>query len=223
MKLAIYDFDGTYVEIQTLTFLYKLWKKEHINDKAHRKIWRTIMRRYLFHKFNLFGWNKQTFRANAMELTADLFLSIDREALSDFLQSFYENIRPFISKAMKSQLRKDHEEGFHTVLLSGNYDLILKPFLVEGFDTVIGTVVETENGLLSSTEVEIIINQKKQEMIKEHFPEADYSASKAYADSDYDLPIFELVGHPICVNPDAELREIAVQRGYTILETKEKV
>lgn len=217
MKLAIYDFDGTYIDVQTLPFLFQLWKAEHMNDAAHKKIWGKIMRRYLLHKLHLFGWGKAAFRANAMALTADLFKTVERERLTRFLKHFYTALRPHISTMMQAQLQKDKQGGYHTILLSGNYDIILEPFLNEGFDEVIGTTIETNDGLLESDAVKIIINQEKQSIIKARFPDADFSASKAYADSDYDLPIFELVGHPVAVNPDKKLYQLAKANGYQIM------
>ncbi len=219
LKLAIYDFDGTYVGVQTLPLLFRLWKEQRINNKAYRKYWRKIMLRYLFHKWNFSGWDKQSFRANAMEHTADLFRSVEIETLFQFLDRFYEMIQIHISPSMKAQLQKDKEEGYHTVLLSGNYDIILNPFLQEGFDQVIGTKIQGDQGLLSSKEVEIIIHERKSDAIKNHFPQADFLASKAYADSDYDLPILELVGNPVAVNPDDVLFRIAKERNFIIYQT----
>jgi len=220
MKLAIYDFDGTYIDTQTLPFLYELWRKLHLNDQAVKKIWGKIMRRYLLHKLHIFGWGKANFRANAMELTADLFHSVERPVLDAFLEDFYQAIKPHVNQKMHEQLREDNLAGYHTVLLSGNFDIILKPFLKEGFAAVIGTDIETHLGLKSSKEVKIIINQEKQDIIRKHYPDADFSASKAYADSDYDLPIFELVGHPVAVNPDKLLRVIANERKFEIIDTE---
>src|SRR5204862_7105485 len=42
-------------------------------------------------------------------------------------------------------------------------------------------------------------------------------ASWAYSDSVSDLPMLEAVGHPVAVNPDAELLEIAHREGWEIL------
>jgi HAD superfamily hydrolase (TIGR01490 family) len=41
--------------------------------------------------------------------------------------------------------------------------------------------------------------------------------SYAYTDSASDLPMLELVGHPVAVNPDAELARIARERGWEVL------
>jgi len=46
----------------------------------------------------------------------------------------------------------------------------------------------------------------------------DLSASYAYSDSATDLPMLETVGHPHAVNPDKELRAIATERKWPILE-----
>ncbi|MFN2588400.1 MAG: HAD family hydrolase [Actinomycetota bacterium] len=44
----------------------------------------------------------------------------------------------------------------------------------------------------------------------------DLSASFAYSDSVTDVPMLEVVGNPVAVNPDKGLRRIAQDRGWTI-------
>ena len=45
----------------------------------------------------------------------------------------------------------------------------------------------------------------------------DLAASYAYSDSISDLPMLEAVGHPVVVNPDAELTRLARQNGWEIV------
>jgi phosphoserine phosphatase len=45
----------------------------------------------------------------------------------------------------------------------------------------------------------------------------DLSESYAYSDSESDLPMLEVVGHPVAVNPDRELGRMARERGWQIL------
>ena len=45
----------------------------------------------------------------------------------------------------------------------------------------------------------------------------DLAASYSYSDSESDLPMLRAVGHPVVVNPDADLRRIAVDEGWEIL------
>jgi len=45
----------------------------------------------------------------------------------------------------------------------------------------------------------------------------DLAASWAYSDSESDLPMLRLVGHPVVVNPDSELRRVARAEGWEVL------
>ncbi len=45
----------------------------------------------------------------------------------------------------------------------------------------------------------------------------DLAASWAYSDSESDLPMLRLVGHPVAVNPDTELGRVARTEGWEVL------
>jgi HAD superfamily hydrolase (TIGR01490 family) len=45
----------------------------------------------------------------------------------------------------------------------------------------------------------------------------DLAASWAYSDSESDLPMLRLVGHPVAVNPDTELARVARAEGWEVL------
>jgi HAD superfamily hydrolase (TIGR01490 family) len=45
----------------------------------------------------------------------------------------------------------------------------------------------------------------------------DLAASYAYSDSESDLPMLRLVGHPVVVNPDATLARVAKEEGWDVL------
>jgi HAD superfamily hydrolase (TIGR01490 family) len=45
----------------------------------------------------------------------------------------------------------------------------------------------------------------------------DLGASYAYSDSESDLPMLRAVGHPVVVNPDAELRRVAREEDWEIM------
>jgi HAD superfamily hydrolase (TIGR01490 family) len=54
----------------------------------------------------------------------------------------------------------------------------------------------------------------------------DLARSYAYTDSASDLPMLDIVGHPVAVNPDRALETIALHRGWPIVEfsrTRKKV
>jgi HAD superfamily hydrolase (TIGR01490 family) len=45
----------------------------------------------------------------------------------------------------------------------------------------------------------------------------DLNSSYAYSDSESDLPMLRAVGHPVVVNPDAQLRRIAAEEGWEVV------
>ena len=45
----------------------------------------------------------------------------------------------------------------------------------------------------------------------------DLAASYAYSDSESDLPMLRAVGHPVAVNPDAELLRVAREHGWSVM------
>jgi phosphoserine phosphatase len=45
----------------------------------------------------------------------------------------------------------------------------------------------------------------------------DLAASYAYSDSESDLPMLRAVGHPVVVNPDAQLARVAREEGWEIM------
>lgn len=51
----------------------------------------------------------------------------------------------------------------------------------------------------------------------------DLDGSYAYSDSITDLPMLEVVGHPVAVNPDRDLARVARQRGWDILRFEHPV
>lgn len=222
MKLAIYDFDGTYMNSEVLKQVYKFWKLKKYNMHVYRKNYTKIIARYIFYKLGLFGWTKQKFRMNAMTITSDLFKTLNANELDCFLNELYIYLQDYINLDLKEQLKTDKSAGYYTILLSGNFECILEPFIAEGFDEVIGTTSRVNKVMLEKKDIKIIINEMKATTLLKKFPKADFQNSKAYADSDYDLPVLELVGEAIAYHPDAELTKIAKERGYKIWSMIEK-
>jgi phosphoserine phosphatase len=50
--------------------------------------------------------------------------------------------------------------------------------------------------------------------------DVDLSESYAYSDSINDLPLLELVGHPIAVNPDIDLKRAAREMGWPVYDLR---
>ena len=216
MKLAIYDFDGTYISTQTVPLLFNVFKRLQLNPKVHKKLWLKITIAYILHKLKI-KRSKESFRTFAMALTIDLLHSIDNQNRELLINAFYDEASLFVNQDLKEALKEDVKLGYHRVLLSGSFDIMLTPFLKDGFDTVIGTKSKDGDTLLNSKAVEIMINEKKLEAIKIHFKDVDLKSSKAIADSYYDLHLLKAVGKPIAYHPDETLYLYAKKNNMEIV------
>jgi HAD superfamily hydrolase (TIGR01490 family) len=87
------------------------------------------------------------------------------------------------------------------------------------FDGGIGTRSEVNDGVYTGRPAgPFVYREGKAEEIRRVAEEEgiDLSESYAYSDSESDLPMLRAVGHPVVVNPDAELERIAREEGWQI-------
>ena len=93
----------------------------------------------------------------------------------------------------------------------------------------IGTVAAIDNGIYTGELAEpFCYGEGKAIAIRKLAEDMDYDLrlSYAYTDSAGDLPMLDIVGHPVAVNPDRALETIAYHRGWAIVEfsrTRKKV
>ncbi|MGW4638220.1 HAD family hydrolase [Sphaerisporangium sp. NPDC004334] len=88
-----------------------------------------------------------------------------------------------------------------------------------GLTGALGTVAETENGVYTGRLVgDLLHGPAKAEAVKAlaRREGLDLSRCTAYSDSANDLPLLQLVGHPIAVNPDSLLLEHARQNEWSV-------
>ncbi|MCD6726675.1 MAG: HAD-IB family hydrolase [Solirubrobacteraceae bacterium] len=91
---------------------------------------------------------------------------------------------------------------------------------VLGFDGGIGARSEIVDGRFTGRDADIFTYRDgKAQRIRELAEREgiDLAASYAYSDSESDLPMLRLVGHPVAVNPDAELERVALEEGWELL------
>ena len=88
----------------------------------------------------------------------------------------------------------------------------------------LGTVCEIVDGVYTGRASRALHGEDKavalrELAVREHL---DLASSTAYSDSFSDLPFLEAVGTPIAVDPDRRLRAVARERGWEILEGRER-
>ena len=111
--------------------------------------------------------------------------------------------------------------GRDVIIISSSGTEIVEPIGARlGADLAIGTQVAVEDGQYTGEILFYAYGEGKADAMRSLALERGYdlSASYAYSDSHTDLPMLDLVGNPIAVNPDSELRRIAIDRDWPVMD-----
>jgi HAD superfamily hydrolase (TIGR01490 family) len=221
MTLAIFDFDGTLLTVDTLPYLLRLWRVLKYPRLRLLQIYGLIGGLYI--RFKLSANSKagrEQMKKTALQKFTRIFAGMTKAQVGAFFDRCIQPILDKLNPAVVSELEAAKARGCHTVILSGCYeDLLRRVGDRLGVDTVLGTqmvfcddIVDVLHPLDIGTGID-----KVHRIRAAYGDEADYTASYAYADSISDMPILELVGHPVAVAPDPGLKEVAAQRRWRVI------
>jgi len=223
MKLAIYDFDGTIFEKETLPFIVKYYGKKRYSTFRLIRFYLQVIRLLAVYKLRLDPrMDKERFRAEASVQFMHLFDDMTKEEIVIFFRDCTtELIQHFNPKVVES-IQERKAEGCHTVICSGANTLLLNEIVKHlPVDTIIGTeLVFLPDGTFDfDANITIVTGKNKPTALLKTFDEKtiDWENSFAYGDSHYDHHILRLTGNPVAVNPDDKLKEIALEQNWSII------
>jgi HAD superfamily hydrolase (TIGR01490 family) len=131
-----------------------------------------------------------------------------------------EVVTPLVYAEALAIMEEHRGAGRRVVVISASPEEIVRPLCrYLGIDEIIATRAEVDEEGRYTGELELYAyGSGKVEAMREMAEEEDIdlSDSYAYSDSITDLPMLEAVGHPVVVNPDAELAAIAEERGWEV-------
>ena len=219
MRAAFYDFDGTLASSNVVTrYFFFARRAPGLLDRLRRSA------------ITLGGvpywlWLDSRSRKRFNEVFFRQFRGLRRDWLESQAEELYRReVAPKVYEGSAELLRRDREDGFVTVLVSGGLDFELAPAARDlGFDHLLANRMRFDDGVASGEiEPPLLAEQGKTEAMDSFCRRynVETNESKAYSDSLSDAPMLELVGHPAAVNPDARLRALAAERGWPILTTK---
>lgn len=169
--------------------------------------------------FNLMGADEkkmERMREEAAKLTSGWEQEKVRQVVTEVLD---EVISPLIY-AEALELIHDHRTAGRLIcIVSSSPEEIVEPLAgMLDVDRWIATKPMVVDGRYTGELEFYAYGPAKAEAIEKLANEVniDLGGSFAYSDSPTDLPMLELVGHPVAVNPDRALRRIASERGWNI-------
>lgn len=133
---------------------------------------------------------------------------------------FEKYIRPTIYPEAVRLIEQHRADGHLVAIVSGSTRYLVQPLAehleVEDF---LCTELEVLNGRLTGRCIEPLCFEHGKVYWLQQFVEAhnvDMARSWFYSDSITDLPLLDLVGHPVIANPDPVLYRTARKRGWPV-------
>jgi HAD superfamily hydrolase (TIGR01490 family) len=119
------------------------------------------------------------------------------------------------------ELVREHEAAGHVIaIVSGATKFVVRPLARRlGIEHLLYTRLEVENGCFTGRAIEPICFEEGKIYWLQQFTEEhgiDLARSYFYTDSITDLPLLDLVGHPVATNPDPLLYRAAVKRRWPV-------
>jgi HAD superfamily hydrolase (TIGR01490 family) len=221
-EAAFFDLDKTVIaKSSTLAFGKPFYKAGFFGR-------RTLMRMGLGQiMYVLFGADEDTLeraRDQMLELTAGWH----RAEIEQLVEETLEEVADPLVYAEALFLIDEHKRnGRRVFLVSASPEQIVRPIGRHiGVTEIIATRIKTDAAGFFLPEVErYAMGPGKSQAILELAEQEgiDLAASYAYSDSATDLPMMEVVGKPVAVNPEKELRKVAEERDWPILEFQRPV
>ena len=210
--LAVFDVDGTLVETNVVEYFFWMrLKSQPLED------WPSFLGRMLSQ--------------------APRWLYLERRSRAEFQRSFYRQydgleleemrrlgeevlnavtLRRMYPEGMR-RIREHKRAGHRILLLTGALDVVVEP-LAELLEVEVDCahLLVREGRLTGDLESPPPAGEARATLLDEYAKRngINLADSFAYADALSDLPMLEMVGTPVAVNPDPRLSQYASQRGW---------
>jgi HAD superfamily hydrolase (TIGR01490 family) len=155
------------------------------------------------------------------EFLSDLSTGWDVQTVRDIVaDALHHIVDPLVYDEAVSLIEEHRLAGRDVVIVSASGAEVVEPIgEMLGADAVIATRMEVAEGKYTGAIGFYAYAENKASAIEELAEDKGYDLSRSYAYSDSvtDVHMLEIVGHPYAVNPDRELRRVAMSRGWPVL------
>jgi HAD superfamily hydrolase (TIGR01490 family) len=222
MIVAFFDLDGT-------LYTGHIWKAISQHHRVHRKKLPFLLYFLVTH---LGPWplakagllDKERYVIRWGKNMAGMVGGFSRQEAQRLFQWIWDHdVAHSLYPEAISTLRWHQEQGHQVVLVSGTFQELLE-VIAQGLEIphAVGTLMEMRGERYTGRIVPPFCFgpykvQRSKEFLETAGWEIDFASSFAYADTIYDVPLLESVGHPVAVCPDEELLAHAQQREWAVM------
>jgi len=162
--------------------------------------------------------DRQAFRERWVHDLTRFLAGLDGPALDEYARWIVDNeLWPQRREAVLAELADRARAGCRIVIASGTYQPVADAFAQRVGALALGTPLEMRDGRATGR----LGGQVGTRDSKAHAVRLAAGADRivgAYGDTEADIPMLELADGPVAVHPDRELRRVALERGWRIID-----
>ncbi len=217
MALAIFDLDHTLLNGDSDYLWGEYMVANQVVDKAeYQRINKAFLRDYQ---------RGQLDNDSYLQFALKPLTQHPVEKLYNWRSDYVENwIKPIIATGTENLLNKHREQGDTLIIVSATNLFITEPIAeLLGISYILSTEPEIVDHQYTGRYLGIpTYKEGKVIVLKAWLEDREHSLDDSYfySDSINDLPLLEQVSIPVAVNPDNNLRSIAKNRGWEILDLR---
>ena len=217
MRAAFFDLDKTVIAKASMAaFGRPLYRGGLIN---RRLIARALVSQIIYLHLGASEQKLARMRESILTLT----LGWDQQQIREIVrESLEDTVEPIIYAEALDLIEAHRAAGHKVYLVSASPEVIVAPLAEHlGVDGAIASrPVVDENGRYTGEMEFYAYGPFKAQAIEELALREglDLAESSAYSDSYTDIPMLEVVGHPVAVNPDRVLAKVAREREWEVMQ-----
>jgi HAD superfamily hydrolase (TIGR01490 family) len=212
---AFFDLDKTVIaKSSTLAFSRPFFQGGLINRRA---VLKSAYAQFVFMSSGADADQVERMRAHLTALCAGWDVQQVRSIVDETL---HDIVDPLVYAEAAELIAGHREQGHDVVVISASGEEIVAPIAeMIGATSSVGTRMVAVDGRYTGEIDFYCYGEHKAAAIKQLAAERGYDLESchAYSDSVTDLPMLDVVGHPSAVNPDRQLRAVALERGWPVL------
>lgn len=213
-RLALFDLDRTIYPGSTLIPLAKALRGRGLVSGARllRGMGRNLVFRRSGSTEGMVDRVRRELLAGAEGLERRVVEEVAAEVAGEVVDGARTGLRLLIERHLAAG-------DFCVILSASPQELVAAVARRLGVQRGVGTVAATDDGRYTGCiDGDFCYGAGKLVRLAEAVGVVELASAAAYADSVSDLPVLEAVGEPVAIQPDAELRRVAVERGWPVVD-----
>lgn len=217
MTIVTVDFDGTLYQGNSFNVMFSMAKREFTMTE-----WLVVGTGLVKAVTAGVSKGKNAFRLQFFQAFAKAFKGKTKAELDLFFQKLVETGKKDVHHQLITKIKEHQQLGHTVILLSGALEPFLTAFSREmDLDVhIISTKLKYDQNGICTGEISKIVNgEEKVKEVRKWISKNtanDPQEIWAYADSESDIPLFEIANYPFVVNPDNTMKKIAKRNDWPV-------